>query len=164
MLLVALVDYCRCLLEACPYLLSEVFGHWSGLAVLLVKLLQLVESADNVWLVGKFLGGFAQACLYLEVLLEVVFACFDVQFQQVVELLHIELVVAPQLVGLVSRHSLDFLPLLLQSLEVGVRLASFLGRGSHGLYLLDYSELLLKVFLLFLFLFEESLLAFFLYY
>ena len=92
-----------------------------------MQLLQLVEGADDIVLVGQFLGSLTQACLGLEVLLEVQLAGFAIQLQQVVELLHIELVVAPQLVGFLSGNGLDVAPLLLQGLEILIGLAGFLG-------------------------------------
>ena len=88
-LLVAFIDYGRCSLEACPYLLAQLLSYRSYLAVLLVQLLKLVESADYVFLVGELLCCLAELCLQLEVLLEVVLASLRVELEQVVELLNI---------------------------------------------------------------------------
>ncbi len=119
-LLVALVDNGRSSLEAGPNLLAQLLGNGANLAVLLVQLLQLVERADDVLLVGKVLGSLAQLGLELEVLLEVVLASLRVELKQVVELLYVQLIVAPKLVCLVGRNGLDVLPLLLQLLELVV--------------------------------------------
>ena len=88
-LLVALVDYGRRSLEACPYLLAQFLCDRTYLAILLVQLLQLVERADDVLLVGELLCSLAELGLHLEVLLEVVFASLRVELEQVVELLYI---------------------------------------------------------------------------
>ena len=119
-LLVALVDNGRSSLEAGPNLLAQLLGNGANLAVLLVQLLQLVERADDVLLVGKVLGSLAQLGLKLEVLLEVVLASLRVELKQVVELLYVQLIVAPKLACLVGRNGLDVLPLLLQLLELVV--------------------------------------------
>lgn len=62
-----------------------------------MKVLQLMESVYHVRLIGKFLGFLAKLCLGFEILLEVIFTGFAVEVEQVVELLNIELVVAPSL-------------------------------------------------------------------
>ena len=92
MLLVAFVDDGACRLESCPYLFAQLFCHRSHLAVFLMQFLQAVECVDDILFVGEFLCRLAQGGLCLEVFLEVVFACFGVEFQQVVVLLYIELV------------------------------------------------------------------------
>ena len=117
MLLMTLVDDRRRGLEACPYLLSELLGHRTCLAILLMQLLQLVERAYHIGLFGEFLRSLAETRLELEVLLEVVLTRLAIEFQQVVVLLHVQLVVAPQLAGVLRRHALYLLPLLLQFLE-----------------------------------------------
>ena len=75
MLLMALVDYCGSGLEASPYLLAQLLSHGTGLAVLLMKLLQLMECADDILLICEFLRSLAELCLGLKILLEVVLAC-----------------------------------------------------------------------------------------
>ena len=112
-LLVLLVDDGGSGLEACPHLLAQVFGHGACLAEFLVELLQLVEGADDVFLVVELLGGLAETRLYFKVFLEVVFAGFAIELEQVVELLYIELVAAPKLVGFLGGHGLDVFPFLL---------------------------------------------------
>ena len=97
---------------------------------------------------ASFFGSLAEGRLLLQVLLEVVFSGLAVEVDEVVELLHVELVVAPELVGLLGGHGLDLLPLRLEGfevLEVGIGL---LGRGDHRLDLLDDLQLLLEVVLL----------------
>ena len=124
---------------------------------MLVQFLQLVEGADDVGLVGQLLGSLTQTRLHFKVLLEVVFASLAVQFQQVVELLHVELIVAPQLVSALSRHSLDFAPLLLQFLELLERPVGLVGRCGHSLYFLDDLKFTFQVVLLFRLLRLENL-------
>ena len=91
-----------------------------------MKLLQLVESAYNILFVCKFLCSLTQMGLCFQVLFEVQFTCLAVQLQQVIELLHIELIVAPQFVGTLSRNVLYLTPLLLQSLELLICLTCLL--------------------------------------
>ena len=125
-LLVALVDHCRGRLEAVPDFLALLFGHRTRLAVLLMKLLKLMEGTDHVGLVGEFLSLFAEMRFLLQILLEVIFACLTVEVEQVVELLYVELIVAPELIGLIGRHSFNLFPFLLQGLEVVVALVGLL--------------------------------------
>ena len=54
--LVFLVDYGARVLESCPNVLAHLLSHWANLAILLVQVLQLMESAHHVRLVGEFLG------------------------------------------------------------------------------------------------------------
>ena len=116
-LLMFLVDHSAGCLEAGPYLLSLFLGHRTDFAILLMQLLQLVERTDDVVYLVEFLGSLTEFGLELQVLLEVKLAGFTVEFQQVVELFHIELIVTPQFIGFLGWHSLDFLPLLLQRLK-----------------------------------------------
>ena len=152
-----LVHNSRGSLEAGPHLLTKLLGHGAGLAILLMQLLKLVERAYNVFLVSQVLGSLTQLGLYLEVLLEVILACLAVKLQQVIELLHIKLVVAPQLACALCRHSLYLFPLLLQLLKLVIRLVCLLRRGGHSLYFLNDVKLLLQVFLLLLLLLLEHL-------
>ena len=163
-LLMTLVDDGRCSLEACPDLLAQLLGNGTCLTILLVKFLQLVECADYIFLIGELLSSLTQLGLYLKILLEIVLASLRVELQQVVILLDIELVVAPQLAGFLCRHSLDVLPLLLQFLKLIVRLVGLIGRCSHCLDTFDDGELLLKVGLLLGFLLQEHLCTFFAHY
>ena len=160
-LLMTLVDDGRCSLEACPDLLAQLLGNGTSLTILLMKFLQLVECADYIFLIGELLSSLTQLGLYLKILLEIVLASLRVELQQVVILLDIELVVAPQLAGFLCRHSLDVLPLLLQFLKLIVRLVGLIGRCSHCLDTFDDGELLLKVGLLLGFLLQEHLCTFF---
>ena len=116
-LLVLLVNHGAGILESGPDFLAQILSHRTNLTILLVQVLQLVEGRDYVWFLSQFLGSLAQLGLRLQVFLEVVFASLVVEFQEVVELLHVELVVLPHLVGLLSRNSLYLFPLLLQGLE-----------------------------------------------
>ena len=81
MLLVAAVYGGRGCLEACPYLVAQLFGYRTRIAEFLVQLLQLVKGGNYIRFVGQLFGGFAKVGLYFEVFLEVVFTEFVVQFQ-----------------------------------------------------------------------------------
>ena len=154
-----LIDDGRCSLEALPDLLAVLLADRTHLTVLVVEFLQLEEGADGVGLVGQSLGSLAEARLGLEILLEVELAGFAVKLQQVVELLDVELVVAPQLVGPLCGHALDVAPLLLQGFELLVGLAGLLWRGNHRLDFLDDVKLTLQVSLFLGLLLAEELLA-----
>lgn len=74
----ALVNYSRCCLEACPHFLAQFLCNRAGLTELLMQLLQLVECAYHVFLSAELFGSLAYLCLYFKILLEVVFACLAV--------------------------------------------------------------------------------------
>ena len=116
-LLMALVNNSGSSLETVPDVLAELLGHRSHFAILLMQFLQLVEGADDVFLVGKFFGSLAEFGFEFKVLLEVVLACLAVELQQVVELLHVELVVAPEFACPFCRHGTGLFPFLLELLE-----------------------------------------------
>ena len=126
-----------------------------------MQLLQLVEGADYILLVGQLFSSLAKSGLQLQVLLKVVLACFAVQAQHIVELLYVQLIVAPQFVGFISWHILNFAPLLLQALELLVVLVSLVGGGYHSLDTVDDSQFLGQVLLLFSLLLLENLGALF---
>ena len=125
-----------------------------------MQLLQLMESTDYICLVGQFLSSFTQFGFQLQVLLKVVFTSLAIKLQQVIELLNIQLVVAPQLVSMFCGYILYFAPLFLKSLKFLVRLISLFRRGDHGLDLFDDGKLLLQIVLLLLLLFAKQLLPF----
>ena len=116
-LLMLLVDNRAGSLEPAPYLLTQLLGHWAYLAILCVEFLQLVEGRDNIFFLVEFLGSLAELGLCLKILLEVVFTSLVVELQQVVELLYVELIAAPELVGLVGRNGLYLFPFLLQGFK-----------------------------------------------
>ncbi len=95
--LVLLVDDGARVLEPCPDVLAHILCHGTNLSILLVQVLQLVESAHHVRLVGQFLSFLTELCLGFEVFLEVIFASLTVEVEQVVELLNVELIVSPRL-------------------------------------------------------------------
>ena len=117
-LLVLLVDNSASSLETFPNLLSQLLGNRTDFAILLVEVLKLVEGRNNILFLIEFLCSLAELGLGFKILLEVIFASFAVQLEHVVELLYIELIVLPYLVCLVCRDVFDFLPFLLQGLEV----------------------------------------------
>ena len=142
-----LVDHCACLLEASPDFLTQFLSHRTNLAELVVEFLQLVEGAYHILLVGQFLSSLAEGCLSLEVLLEVVLTSLEIHLEQVIELFEGEFVVIPQFSGILSRHGLDFLPLLLHSLHILIMVACLLWTGGKGFYLFNDFLLTLKVLL-----------------
>ena len=46
-----------------------------------MQFLQLVESGNNIFLVSQLFGSFAEMCFDFQILFEVIFAEFIVQFQ-----------------------------------------------------------------------------------
>ena len=128
-----------------------------------MQFLQLMESADDIFFLIELLGGLTKTRLDFQVFLEVIFAGLAIQLEQVVELFHIKLVVAPELVGFLGRNLFDFLPFLLELLEFLVVSVGFLRRGHHRFNLLNDIELLLQVFLFFFLLLLEEFGALFLH-
>ena len=73
------------------------------------------------------------------------------ELEEVVVLLHVELVVLPELGGAFSGNGFYFLPFGLECLELVEVLVGFFGSGSELLYAFYYLELALEVLLLLLF-------------
>ena len=90
--------------------------------------------------------------LYFEILFEVIFAELIVQFQDVIELLHLHLVATPEFIHLVGRHQLDVVPLLLQLFEGCITLVCIFRTLYQLFQLFNDGKLLLKVLFLQLFL------------
>ena len=122
-----------------------------------MELLELVERTDNIFFVGQILCDLTETGLGLEILLEILVAGDAVQTEHVVKLLDIQLIVAPELIGLLGGHVLDFTPLLLEGLELLIALVGFLGCGNHGLDLVDDGQFLCQIFQFFYFLFFKEL-------
>ena len=144
-LLVALVDDGTGCLETIPDFFTLLLGHRTDLTIFLMQFLQLMEGADDIGLVSQFLCSLAETFLLFLVLTEVVFTGFAVQTEHIIELLHVELIVTPQFIGLLGRNVLDLTPLLLQGLELLIAFVGLLGSGDHRLDLLDDLELLGQV-------------------
>ena len=156
MLLVFFVDDGAGSLEARPDLFTQIFGYRTYLTILCVQFLQLMEGTDHVGHLVQSLCFLAELRLGFKVLLEVILTCFTVEVEQVIELLYVELVVAPHLIGFLWGHRLDVLELLLQFLELIIVFVGFLRGGSHCLDLLDDVELTLQIGLLLSLLLLES--------
>ena len=122
-----------------------------------MEFLKLMEGADDIFFVGQVLCNLTKTGLGLEVLLEVFVAGDAVQTEHVVELLDIQLIVAPKFISLLCRHVLDLTPLLLEGLELLITLVGFLGGGNHGLDLVDDGQFLCQILLLLSFLLLEEL-------
>ena len=69
------------------------------------------------------------------------------ELQEVIELLHIELVILPEFGGLFGRNGLYFLPFCLESLHLVEGLVGFFGCSSQLLYALQYLEFSFQVLL-----------------
>ena len=149
--LVALVDSSRCILEACPDLLAEVAFYGTRFAEVLMKLLELVEGADNILKFDELFSSFAKCSLDFKVLLEVVRTHLVVEAEEVVVLLNVELVVLPKFRSAFCGHGLHVLPVRLEVLKFLIVLVGILGRSYEFLDALDDGELLFKVVLLFRF-------------
>ena len=94
--LVTLVYDGRGLFEAFPYRVAQLFGYRTCFAPFVMQVLQLLECGYYIVLLGKFFGALAKGFFLFEIFLEVVVSELFVYFQQVVELLGIELVFLPQ--------------------------------------------------------------------
>ena len=164
MLLVFLVNHRAGIFKACPYLVAQVFCHRSNLTELFMQLLKLMESAYHIRFFGQFFSLFTQVCFLLEVLFEIVFACFAVQVQQVVELLYVKLICLPRFVCLLRRHCSRLLPFLLQLLKGVKRFVCLLRRGGHIFYFLNDFFPAFQVFGAFFFLLPEGFCTLFFYY
>ena len=144
-LLMTLVDDGAGSLEALPDLVAQFLGYGAYFLIFCVQALQFVEGGDDVFLVGQLLCQFNQAFLGGEVLPEVILACFAVQLQQVVELLHVVLIGLPDFRGALCWHGSDFLPLGLQLLKLVEVLTNLFRRSDQFLDALDDGEFLLEV-------------------
>ena len=80
-LLMAAVDSGRSCFKPIPDFITQFFGYRTCIAELLMQLLKLVESGNNIFLVSQLFGSFAEMRFDFQVLFEVIFAEFIVQFQ-----------------------------------------------------------------------------------
>ena len=149
-LLVLLVDAARSLLETLPERLLVFVGHGARFAPLVVELLQLVERLDNRRLEHQRLGLLAEGNLLLVVLLQVEVTQLLVDFDEVVEILDMEVVGLPQVLDLLLGHRSGLLPALLQLAEAVEGMIERLVGIDQRLELLDDAELRLQVLLLLL--------------
>ena len=145
--LVALVDHGRGGLEAVPDVLTLLLGHGAELLPLLVQLLQLVEGAHHVLVLGELLRGLAESFLGLEVLAEVQVAQVAVDLDHVVELLHIELVGIVDVPECGGGHGARFPPAVLEFAESRELGAHIILTFYEGLELLDDGLLLGQILL-----------------
>lgn len=76
-----------------------------------------MECAYHIRLFSELLCFLAELRLSFEIFLEVVLACLTIEVEQVVELLNVELIVAPGLARFLGRHRPNLFPFLLQRLE-----------------------------------------------
>ena len=143
MLLVTLVDDSGGRLEAVPDFFAQILADRTNLTIFCMEFLQLVESTNHICLVGQTLGSLTEFGLQFKVLLEIIFAGFTVQFQKVIELLHVELVVTPEFTGLFCRHIFDFFPFCLQGFEILIGFIGLFRRGDHCLDFLNDGKFLL---------------------
>ena len=158
MVSVTLVYYGAGSLEALPYFFTQFLCNRTDFAELVVQLLKTVESTYHILFCSQLLCCFAECGLCLKILLEVIFASFEVQFQQVIELLQAQLVVVPQLCCVLWWYRLYLVPFILQGLHLLISLVNVF-RGGKGLYALDDFLLALQISLFLLFALLEQLLS-----
>ena len=113
-----------------------------------MQLLQLVERVDDRRLEQQRLGLLAEGHLLLVVLLQVQVAQLLVDLDEVVEVLHVQVVGLPQVLDVLLRHDAGLLPALLQLAELREGIVDRLVGIDQLLELLDDAELDLVVGLL----------------
>ena len=114
-----LVDDGRGGLELVPDGLADVLGDGSGLAPLLVEVLELAEGCHGVWLSLESLCLVDEGALVLKVLAEVEVAQLLVHLESVIELLYGELVVLPGVGDVAGGYVGNGLEVSLELLELG---------------------------------------------
>ena len=135
-------------LEPLPQRILVFIGHGTRLAPLVMQFLQLVERLHRRRLGYERLGLLAQLELLLVVLLQVQIAQLLVYLDEVVEVLHMQVVGLPQILDILLRHHADLLPTLLQLAELGKGVVQRLVRIDQLLQLIDDGQLGLEVLLL----------------
>ena len=143
--LMTLVYGCSSRLETVPNLLTELTGHRACLLPFLIQDEHLVIGSHHLGGFYQRLSLLAQAGLGLQILAEVIVAQLMSQLQQVVELLHVKLVVLPQLRGTLSRNQLYLLPLSLQGLELVKGTVGFLRCRGQLLNAVQYLQFSLQI-------------------
>ena len=111
-----------------------------------MQLLKLVESGNYIFFVSKLFGCFAKMSLDLQILFEVVFTKFVVQFQQIIEFLYVQLVILPKFIHLALRNQFGFVPLLLQLFELCIRFIGIITRFYQFFKFFDNGKLDLQIF------------------
>ena len=147
-LLVALVDAARCLLETLPQRLLELDSHGACLAPLVVQLLQLAEGLNNLRLESQLLGLLTEGELRLVVLLEVEVAQLTVNLDVVIEVLNMEVVGLPHILNILLGDETRLLPALLQLPKAREGCVDVLLRVNQLLQFVDDGELDFEVLLL----------------
>ena len=160
MLLVTAVYSRRSSLEAVPDFVTQFFSHRTRITEFLMQLLKLVESGNYIFLVSQLFGCLAKMSLDLQILLEVVFTKFVVQFQQIVEFLYVQLVILPKFIHLALRNQFGFVPLLLQLFELRIRFIGIITRFYQFFKFFDNGKLDLQIFFFLTFLFGYKLTSF----
>lgn len=110
-----------------------------------MQFLKLVECGHHVFFRSQLFCRFAQMSLYFEILFEVIFAEFVVQFKQIVELFYIQVVALPQLIYLSLRDRVRLVPLLLKLFEFRIRFVGVVCRFYELFQFLENGEFDLQV-------------------
>ena len=147
-LLMLLVDTARSLLETIPQHLFIFIGHRADFTPLVVQLLQFVERLDDRRFEHQRFGLFAQSQLLLVILLQVEIAQLLVDLDEIVEILHVQVVGLPQILHILLGHHAGFLPAVLQLPELVESLVEHLVRRGQLLEFLDNLQLYLEILLL----------------
>ena len=160
MLLVTAVYSRRSSLETVPDFVTQFFSYRTCITKFLMQLLKLVESGNYIFFVSKLFGCFAKMSLDLQILFEVIFTKFVVQFQQIVEFLYVQLVILPKFIHLALRNQFGFVPLLLQLFELCIRFIGIITRFYQFFKFFDNGKLDLQIFFFLTFLFGYKLTSF----
>ena len=147
-LLMLLVDTARSLLETIPQHLFIFIGHRADFSPLVVQLLQFVERLDDRRFEHQRFGLFAQSQLLLVILLQVEIAQLLVDLDEIVEILHVQVVGFPQILHILLGHHAGLFPAMLQLPELVESLVEHLVRRGQLLEFLDNLQLYLEILLL----------------
>ena len=112
--LVLLVDGRRGCFESLPEPFAQVTSHRTDFSPLFVELLQGAAGLDYIVVVLQAFGCFAEKSLGLQIFLEIQVTQFDVDLDQIVELLLVLLIGFAQFLHFLGRHRSDSFPLSLQ--------------------------------------------------
>ena len=147
-LLMLLVDTARSLLETIPQHLFIFIGHRADFTPFVVQLLQFVERFDDRRFEHQRFGLFAQGQLLLVILLQIEIAQLLVDLDEIVEILHVQVVGLPQILHILLGHHPGLFPTMLQLPELVESLVEHFVRRSQLLEFLDDLQLYLEVLLL----------------
>ena len=143
--LVFLVDDGRCRLETVPDVLAFLLGNRAVFLPLLVKFLQFMERAYDIFVLGQLLSRLAERLFGLEILAEVQVTEITVDLDHVIELLDIVLVCIVYVPVGARRYRTRFAPAVLEFAEHRETGAHIVLTFHEGLEFIDDSLLLGEV-------------------